>query len=416
MMMNIYNQLLIMSIVAGGLYLVLKLLSILTPKYFTAVWHYYSNLIIYSFLLVPYYKIISLFHRNMGLSLPLSQPPVMAPASNDVVNLAVFFDFVPYILIAGTMIFIAVILLQGYRLKRRIFTVCYLTAEEQTLGVLFKCKQKMGIAREIPVYITPYINTPFVYGNFKPRIVLPDIKFTSEELWYVFLHELTHWKRHHLWFKGLMIFINALHWFNPLAYLARHDIDRFCELSCDESVTKSMNSQEKRKYCELILSILSNVADQKTRLSSVYAFSNKCKYLERRISMIMEKESFKNKKWVLVAAITLTLLVVSVGTTASYAASENSVIANMIPDTTPDTIETVANDGGNGRFKAIANEKQLETLNRLYNTDISFGELVEAAYPEAMEYIPAQALQNMYKTKVIWPNQDTPSSTESTTI
>ncbi len=132
--------------------------------------------------------------------------------------------------------------------------------------------------------------------------------------------------------------------------------------------------------------------------------------------MIMEKESFKNKKWVLVAAITLTLLVVSVGTTASYAASENSVIANMIPDTTPDTIETVANDGGNGRFKAIANEKQLETLNRLYNTDISFGELVEAAYPEAMEYIPAQALQNMYKTKVIWPNQDTPSSTESTTI
>lgn len=68
-----------------------------------------------------------------------------------------------------------------------------------------------------------------------------------------------------------------------------------------------------------------------------------------------------------------------------------------------------------GHFKATADEKQLETLNRLYNTDISFGELVEAVYPEALKHIPESALQNMYKTKVIWQNQDTPSNTTTTT-
>jgi beta-lactamase regulating signal transducer with metallopeptidase domain len=342
----------------------------------------------------------------------------MAPTSNEIVSLqaesytAVFFDFVPYILIAGTLIFIAVILVQGYCLKRRIFAVCHLTAEEQTLGILFKCKQKMGIAKEILVYIAPYISTPFVYGSFKPRIVLPDIKFTSEELRYVFLHELTHWKRHDLWFKSLMLFINALYWFNPLAYLARHEIDRFCEQSCDESVTKAMNPQERRKYCELILSVLWNATDQKNHLSSVYAFSNKRKHLERRISMILKKKGFKNKKLALAAAITLTLLVASVGSVAAYAASENPIIANMAPDI---AIDAVVNNDGGGHFQATADEKQLETLNRLYNTDINFGELVEAVYPEALEYIPEQTLQNMYKAKVIWPNQDTPSNTETTT-
>jgi hypothetical protein len=68
--------------------------------------------------------------------------------------------------------------------------------------------------------------------------------------------------------------------------------------------------------------------------------------------------------------ILITMLCVSL-LTASVAFAQNNAISE------------------GGRFKAIANEKQLETLNRLYNTDISFGELVEAAYPEAMEYIPA---------------------------
>jgi hypothetical protein len=67
-----------------------------------------------------------------------------------------------------------------------------------------------------------------------------------------------------------------------------------------------------------------------------------------------------------------------------------------------------------GHFKVTADAKQLETLNSLYNTDISFGELIEAVYPETLEYIPDQELKNMYNTKVIWPSQDTPSGSETT--
>lgn len=67
-----------------------------------------------------------------------------------------------------------------------------------------------------------------------------------------------------------------------------------------------------------------------------------------------------------------------------------------------------------GHFEVTADAKQLETLNSLYKTDISFGELIEAVYPETLEYIPEQELKNMYNTKVIWTSQDTPSDSETT--
>ncbi|KFD40486.1 hypothetical protein DK28_0204870, partial [Peptococcaceae bacterium SCADC1_2_3] len=338
-MINIYDQLFIMSVVAAGLYLILKLLSAVTLRYFTAAWHYYTNIAMYMFFLLPYYKLVSLFNLNFkqttenvfGLTstMGFNQLVTVNPAANDIAVLheeaysaiSLYFDLLPYIFMTGTLIFIAVILIQNYNLHRRIFRTCRPIADEQTLAMFFKCKQEMGITKEIPVYHSSCIITPFLYGIFNPRIVLPDIELTTEESQCVFLHELTHWKRHDAWLKFLMLFINAIHWFNPFAYMARRDIDRFCELSCDESVIKSMNNQERRRYCELILNVLWNVADHNAQLFS--AFSDKRKHLERRVNMILKNEGSKRKKWVRMFAIVMTLAIALMGTSAAaYVISE----------------------------------------------------------------------------------------------
>ena len=44
MLAAVYHQLFIMSIIVGGLYLLLKILSPLTVRSFTASWHYWSYL------------------------------------------------------------------------------------------------------------------------------------------------------------------------------------------------------------------------------------------------------------------------------------------------------------------------------------------------------------------------------------
>ncbi|SHM94423.1 Signal transducer regulating beta-lactamase production, contains metallopeptidase domain, partial [Caldanaerovirga acetigignens] len=263
-MNNIYDQLFIMSVVAGGIYLIFKILSVITLKYFSAAWHYYTGIALYMFFLIPYHRWMSWLNLSSILKLnPLIVFDFSSggiPQQNGNTGFFVYYKAFPYILMTGTLIFIIVILVQYYNLKRRIFKVCFMTDDTRILEVLSKCKQQMGIREQIPVYISPYITTPFLCGIVKPYIILPDIKLSTDELQCVFLHELTHWKRCDIWLKLLMLFINAMHWFNPLAYAARLDIDQFCELSCDESVVKAMSNRERRRYCELMLNVLWNVA------------------------------------------------------------------------------------------------------------------------------------------------------------
>jgi len=59
-----------------------------------------------------------------------------------------------------------------------------------------------------------------------------------------------------------------------------------------------------------------------------------------------------------------------------------------------------------GPFRAVANENQLEVLNRLYGTDISYGRLIAAVFPEALQHIPEQVLDHMNRTGVKWPGDD----------
>lgn len=322
-----------MSVIATGLYLILKAFSIVTMKYFKASWHYYTYTAVYMFLLLPYHKHVPLLDFNQKINTELALPAlssiVRLPSSSSVDFVTVVdktehvpapsLDFLPYFLMAGTLAFIIIILIQNVKLYRRIFGVCKLTDKVQYQDILAKCKQEMKMSNCVLIYISPYASTPFLYGVFKPRIVLPDIEFTEEELRYIFRHELTHWKSRDAWLKCLMILINAIHWFNPLAYIARYDIDRFCELSCDESVVGEMNYDERKRYCELILGVLWNVTGHNVKLFS--AFSDKRKQLEGRMSMIMKNEGLKRKTWVSMFSVVMAMALILAGAITAYAAT-----------------------------------------------------------------------------------------------
>ncbi|WP_434654578.1 M56 family metallopeptidase [Thermoanaerobacterium thermosaccharolyticum] len=323
----IYNQLLIMSVVAGGLYLILKLLSLFTFKYFSSTWHYYSYIFMYMFFLIPYHRLVSWLNLSFAQYLSWyisSAANGIATSRHEIhASISLYLDLIPYTLMAGTLVATITTVVQNYTQYKRIFSMCRLANDTKTLNVFLKCKQEMLITKDIKIYISSCMTTPFLYGIFKPRIVLPDIEFTKEELRHIYLHELTHWKRHDPCLKFLFLLINLLHWFNPLAYIARHDIENYCELSCDESVVKSMDSYERRRYCKLILNVLWNVVNQNVKLFS--AFIDKRKQLERRLNRILDGQNSpyrQKKRWVVVSAILITLLIAIVGTGMAYATDE----------------------------------------------------------------------------------------------
>ncbi|MBQ3076184.1 MAG: hypothetical protein IJC26_08955, partial [Clostridia bacterium] len=102
------------------------------------------------------------------------------------------------------------------------------------------------------VYQSERVVSPFVLGLVKPKIYLP-FSLSEEEAGYVISHEKAHLRRKdHLW-KPLGFLILALHWFNPLIWLAYALLCRDIELACDEKVIKEMSPGQKADYSQALL-------------------------------------------------------------------------------------------------------------------------------------------------------------------
>ena len=103
------------------------------------------------------------------------------------------------------------------------------------------------------VYVSEKIGTPFVFGLFMPRIYLPDILEKNEKE-YILLHERTHIKHGDWLIKIIGMSAVAVHWFNPLVWLAFMLFEQDIEMSCDESVVADMDNDMKQAYTMSIVS------------------------------------------------------------------------------------------------------------------------------------------------------------------
>lgn len=113
--------------------------------------------------------------------------------------------------------------------------------------------QSLGIRREIPVWVTSAVDTPMMIGLVRPQLLLPTERYEERELGFILRHELTHLKRHDLWYKLALLAANAVHWFNPLAYLLVREANVDMELTCDDAVLTGADSQDRRAYSETLL-------------------------------------------------------------------------------------------------------------------------------------------------------------------
>jgi hypothetical protein len=93
-----------------------------------------------------------------------------------------------------------------------------------------------------------------VIGLFRPNIYLPST-ISSEEQDYIILHEQTHIKRLDHIVKMISFLALAMHWFNPLVWVAFVCAVKDMEMSCDESVLKQMGGEIKTAYSTSLLSL-----------------------------------------------------------------------------------------------------------------------------------------------------------------
>lgn len=114
---------------------------------------------------------------------------------------------------------------------------------------------ELRIPPRIRLMRTHMLTAPLLVGIFRPMLLLPDGVAEEEPLRFILLHELTHYKRRDLWYKWFAFFVQAVHWFNPLLYIAVRQMNEACEISCDLRVTRDMGEEEKKGYMNTIVAL-----------------------------------------------------------------------------------------------------------------------------------------------------------------
>ena len=118
--------------------------------------------------------------------------------------------------------------------------------------------REIGLRRAPRVWMASAIRSPAVTGFLHPTLLLPaqfDESLTAQEARLVLRHELTHLKRGDLPLNALLCLLLALHWFNPLLWLAFFKVRLDREAACDAQVLDREPQAERVAYGHTLLRV-----------------------------------------------------------------------------------------------------------------------------------------------------------------
>ena len=186
------------------------------------------------------------------------------------------------------------------------------------LNLLSDCEEKLNIKTRVELSYNSLIASPIMIGFFRPRIVLPVRELEDKELFYIFVHELTHYKQRDMFYKWLIQIVVCVHWFNPFVYLLEKEVNKSCELSCDEKVISVLDDTARREYGDILISFLKSNNLYKSSLASV-TLTEGAEQLKERLGAIMK---FRKKSKVIIAITVIFTVAVCICffATGAYAA------------------------------------------------------------------------------------------------
>jgi len=188
--------------------------------------------------------------------------------------------------------------------------------------VLEKAKTLLKTTKEIKVYEVRGLNSPALLGLINPSVMLPETikgKLTEKELEYIFVHELTHMKKHDLVGYLMISIAQCIHWFNPLVWYSGYLMRKDCELSCDYDVLKVMDAEEHRDYgMTLIKMAVKN--NEKLRAANMLCMSSEKSQIKNRIKNI---SLFKKVSWKI--SVLSVIIIIAIGATLLTNGKRNGI-------------------------------------------------------------------------------------------
>ncbi|WP_172840576.1 BlaR1 family beta-lactam sensor/signal transducer [Virgibacillus phasianinus] len=202
-------------------------------------------------------------------------------------DLTLLNEILAAIWMTGMLVMIALTIHAWLKLKKIKDTTSSLRNEE-ILDLFGQCKHRLNISRRLIIGESPLIKSPLTFGIFKTYVVLPshfEKWLSMDDIKYIFLHELNHYKSKDSVMNYLTIFYQILYWFNPFVWVAFKEMRLDREIACDAAV---LNSLDKNCYADYGNTII-NFADRSSRpkyFTLVNQLNGSKEQIKRRITRI----------------------------------------------------------------------------------------------------------------------------------
>jgi LCP family protein required for cell wall assembly len=226
----------------------------------------------------------------------INQEKAILQANNDLFNEMNKQPILLVLWFGGVILILAYFIIGYYQMKQKI-SLLEVVEDEETLALLAELKEMLRIKAEIKLVKGDY---PFIFGLIRPVICMPPV-YTRPDAEMILLHELMHFKYKDNVLTYLHIVAFAIHWFNPLVWMAIKLMKHDMELVCDERVLSI--GTNKKQYANTLLKVA--LTPQK-EVYWVQGMVEDTKQIKARLLLIA---TFKEPK-VTVSILVISLLII----------------------------------------------------------------------------------------------------------
>ena len=340
MLSEILKAVLITSFAGACLAVVIALAKPVTKKLFSCAWQYYIWLAVLFVMVLPVRfhvpqksdippvtaiqkaqteQIAQAIQNtgNIAFDVPTAPETDIWQAGASFVKRSTSLSIAAYVWLTGVIVFLLVNLIGYTRLILKM----------RKHFVIVSCPELTNFTnKRVTVRVWENTSSPFMTGICRPTLVLPARELTEEQRMNILRHEMTHFKRHDIWYKWLVSLVKCVHWFNPVIWYVAKQIQTACEISCDMAVAQDMSKSEEMSYIDTVLSLLPTGKAKQIPLTTQMASSKKT--LRRRFTMIRNKKKTSKIMSVisaLAAVVMLSTTVFASGVLSDLAAEDYTV-------------------------------------------------------------------------------------------
>ncbi|QDP38957.1 BlaR1 family beta-lactam sensor/signal transducer [Radiobacillus deserti] len=161
------------------------------------------------------------------------------------------------------------------------------TRNEELLSLFHQCKQELHVKKELVLGESQLVQSPTTFGLIRTYIVLPNHSkewLSKEEIKYIFLHELHHYKSRDVLSNYAIVLFQILYWFNPLVWFAFREMRLDREIACDTAVLHHLDESSRVKYGNTIIHFLDRTKSRYLPLTNHF-FGSKVQ-IKKRVEKI----------------------------------------------------------------------------------------------------------------------------------